>query len=563
MANVSGFSIKVHANSTFVRDPNTGSLIQQPIMLSSSQVKFDKVPMVPPQGSTPLVVGTIQPAGVMFDPPAEVCYPNTSGLAAGDVADIFAFHHDIGQFVSVGPGTVSEDGSVVCSDPGFGIVQSGWHCTIRNQTPTANCANDCSVDVSWGVKSPGDRKGFKSPVVMCWHIDKKFDPELPPPEQEKAFVLVRFTPGGGANDSTPVWSVDNPGIVEIDGTPSNGNSVTIKSKSAGTTTLRSPIYRIPLPDPQEDKTCQVLIEVKVAKVAFDINKLKIQNLNLVGGEDKVKCALELFDDFALSHIVDLNSFLTDDSDKDNVEWFLGNAPLGNSLYNISPPVIHLKNIGRSEDTMDSFAMEAVHKEIKGGLVDGKPLCSDQMILVAVPKSTKERFDRWFEENADLSWTNELPAVYSRLGDGNTDPEPPSEENSCDEWGELRSLGSNHFHPGASVEYRSNEVEGRHGHQATYDNDGNIIPNGVGAGTADKVSPRTSDPLSLLGHLEADVLPYIWAAQLDANPVKGTIIFDDLTRPLMHEDFHLKRYLQSRPINPSGVILEPGICENGQ
>ena len=71
------------------------------------------------------------PGGVIFDPPAEVTYPNVAGLPPGDVADLFAFHHDIGQFVNIGPGTVSDDGSVIVSDPGFGIVQSGWHCVIR------------------------------------------------------------------------------------------------------------------------------------------------------------------------------------------------------------------------------------------------------------------------------------------------------------------------------------------------------------------------------------------------------------------------------------------------
>ncbi|MDQ2696738.1 MAG: hypothetical protein M3Z21_15445, partial [Pseudomonadota bacterium] len=90
--------------------------------MSSSQVKFDKMPMPPPRGSTAVIVGTLQPAGIVFDPPAQVIYPNVEGLAPGDVADIFAFHHDIGQFVNVGPGTVSEDGAVVVSDPGFGIV---------------------------------------------------------------------------------------------------------------------------------------------------------------------------------------------------------------------------------------------------------------------------------------------------------------------------------------------------------------------------------------------------------------------------------------------------------
>ena len=147
MQDVPGFSITVSANSTFVRNPVTGQLVQQPVELSSSQVKLDKVPMPPPQGSTPLVVGTLQPAGVVFNPPARVCYPNATGLAPGDVADIFAFHHDIGQFVNIGPGTVSEDGSQVCSDPGFGLTQSGWHCTIRVPGRDVQCTN-CKVTIA-------------------------------------------------------------------------------------------------------------------------------------------------------------------------------------------------------------------------------------------------------------------------------------------------------------------------------------------------------------------------------------------------------------------------------
>ena len=144
MQDVPGFAIKVFARSTFRRDPSTGELVQQALEMTSSQVKFDKIPMPPPQGSTPLVVGTLQPPGVILDPPAQVTYPNEAGLAPGDVADMFAFHHDIGQFVNIGPGTVSHDGSVVVSDPGFGIVQSGWHCLIRRPGPAANCENcDC------------------------------------------------------------------------------------------------------------------------------------------------------------------------------------------------------------------------------------------------------------------------------------------------------------------------------------------------------------------------------------------------------------------------------------
>ena len=142
MAEVEGFSITVLAGSVVHPDGARG-----PVEMTSSPVKLDRVPMAPPQGSTPLIVGTLQPAGYHFDPPARVCYPNAVGLAPGDVADIFAFHHDIGQFVNIGPGTVSDDGSQICSDPGFGIVQSGWHCVIRVPGRSVQCAN-CKVSAS-------------------------------------------------------------------------------------------------------------------------------------------------------------------------------------------------------------------------------------------------------------------------------------------------------------------------------------------------------------------------------------------------------------------------------
>ncbi|MCP3977816.1 MAG: hypothetical protein GY716_00605 [bacterium] len=177
MAGVPGFAIKIFPYSTYVRDPQTGDLVQQPVMMSSSQVKFDKVPMPPPQGSTPLIVGTLQPGGVLLNPPAQVTYPNVEGLAPGDVADMFAFHHDIGQFVNIGPATISDDGRVAVSDPGFGIVQAGWHCLLRMPGPTGLCEG-CEVqctdrgsvtgDVSASNPSPGNscESGFFTAVGM-------------------------------------------------------------------------------------------------------------------------------------------------------------------------------------------------------------------------------------------------------------------------------------------------------------------------------------------------------------------------------------------------------------
>ena len=145
LAGVSGFSLKVLAGSVILPDGTRGETL-----MSSSGVKFNQLPLPPPHGTTPLVVSTLHPAGLRFDPPAVVTYPNAQGLAAGDVADVVVFQSDVGQFTSVGPATVSEDGSVVVSDPGFGIVQTGWHGVMRLPGPTTQVVSSSPPDAGAG-----------------------------------------------------------------------------------------------------------------------------------------------------------------------------------------------------------------------------------------------------------------------------------------------------------------------------------------------------------------------------------------------------------------------------
>ena len=564
MSDVPGFSIKVFANSTFVRDPVTGELIQQPVTLSSSQVKFDKVPMAPPQGSAPLVVGTIQPVGVIFNPPAAVCYPNTTGLAPGDVADIFAFHHDIGSFVSIGPGTVSEDGSVVCSDSGFGIVQSGWHCTLRRPAPTGNCADDCSSNYLWNLTRSGNKSGGETPVVMCI-INQSLNPDLPVKEQQRAKIDVVFSPAGGEFVDF-FWSVDNPSIVSL--VDSSTVSATIESHSAGTTTLRSPTYTIPLPAEQGgNRICQAVIEVNVGKVAFDISKtnpdnkptIKIQNIIIDGiddNEERAKCTMKLFDSSTAP--VDLCDFLTTDSDKENIIFKVNNSSKGVGCSSVS--FATQGGAGGATRNMKPFFIEAVHKEFENALVSSNPICSDKMILVAVSQRRKNDFDSWYEGELDLSWTKDFPSVYKSLAGPfkNKDPEPSPEE-GCDLWGELKRLDpeKDFIHPGAVWDYRSKKTGNGHGNQATYDINGDIIPTGLGAGTADK----SNLDCNKLTHLAIDFNPYEWAAQLDGNPVQISVSLSNFTRRLLHQGDHLTKYLDVRPVSGSGT-LEAGNCGTG-
>ena len=113
--------------------------------MSVSQVHADKVPMNPPNGSAPALMWTVQPPRVKFDPPIRVQIPNSNSLPAGAVTETFCFSHDLEQFVSGGTARVSEDGSVITSDPGFGLIVSGWGGSPP-PPPPPSCADGCNTN---------------------------------------------------------------------------------------------------------------------------------------------------------------------------------------------------------------------------------------------------------------------------------------------------------------------------------------------------------------------------------------------------------------------------------
>jgi hypothetical protein len=91
-------------------------------------VHGDKVPMVPGFGQQPRFIVTIQPSGAVFNIPAPITLPNVDGLKPRAVTEMYSFDHDIGSFVAIGTGVVSDDGLVIRSSPGVGVLKAGWHC---------------------------------------------------------------------------------------------------------------------------------------------------------------------------------------------------------------------------------------------------------------------------------------------------------------------------------------------------------------------------------------------------------------------------------------------------
>jgi RHS repeat-associated protein len=119
---VPGFKLEVAAGSvTFPDGAKSG-------LLSVTPVNANKIPMAPPNGMQPQFIVTIQPAGTKFDPPAPLTLPNVDGNLPGAQVEMFSYDHDLEEFVAIGLGTVSEDGSIVKSNGGVGVVKAGWHC---------------------------------------------------------------------------------------------------------------------------------------------------------------------------------------------------------------------------------------------------------------------------------------------------------------------------------------------------------------------------------------------------------------------------------------------------
>lgn len=114
-------------------------------------VPADRLPApLPPHMNHQLDIAIMAPGATNFDTPASACFPNLpdpdSGepLAPGAKSALISFNHDTGNWEVVGSMTVSEDGTVVCTDPGVGILAPGWHGTqngspVNGGSPQGGC----------------------------------------------------------------------------------------------------------------------------------------------------------------------------------------------------------------------------------------------------------------------------------------------------------------------------------------------------------------------------------------------------------------------------------------
>ena len=154
-----------------------------------------------------------------------------------------------------------------------------------------------------------------------------------------------------------------------------------------------------------------------------------------------------------------------------------------------------------------------------------------------------RFELWASENeSDLGWVSELPPPPSEVlfdGMGQISlplfPARPS-------WNDPTACNS-FLHHDARYEMRSCATPGGHGNQACFDVNGQIILSGIAAGTADRAHASIWNVNS---HEEQDVIPFLWALQLDGNPGIPTFM-NDIRHPCLYLGSSIRTYIRCRPI----------------
>ena len=197
-----GFSLTVLPGSaTFPGGSKTGCV-------SVTPVNGDKVPMAPGFGQQPRFIVTIQPVGTTFNPPAPITLPNADGLKPKAITEMYSYDHDLSMFVAIGTGTVSNDGSVIASNPGVGVLKAGWHCGGDPNVPGSGEA------VNVHITTP-------APVVLV------------------ASGTATVTAVAGLQQSLPgtySWTISDSTVAAIQGSTAN-SSVAVKGASAGKATL--------------------------------------------------------------------------------------------------------------------------------------------------------------------------------------------------------------------------------------------------------------------------------------------------------------------------------------
>ncbi|MDP2560630.1 hypothetical protein [Psychrobium sp. 1_MG-2023] len=204
-----GFKLEIAKDSvTFPNGDKEG-------YISVTPVNAGTVPMAPPNGMQPKFIVTIQPTGTKFSPPAKLTLPNVDAHEPGAQVEMYSFDHDLEEFVAIGLGTVSEDGTLVTTNPGVGVIKAGWHCGSQpgGQSCAHNCpiCQDCDGDCNCVPASGDPRLASLNKVGDCKKAECSdggvvtVNDNADAPEDDKVGDCKKFS----CEDGSPVKVTDN------------------------------------------------------------------------------------------------------------------------------------------------------------------------------------------------------------------------------------------------------------------------------------------------------------------------------------------------------------------
>lgn len=192
-----GVHITVPAGSLYSNDGMTGG------MVGMAPVAPDRIPGgLPEDLQLPIVISIQTDGATNFDTPVPVCFPNVpnpmtgQSLPAGSKSALWSFNHDTGEFEIVGPMTVSADGTLVCSDPGFGIKAPGWHGSQPGASGQGGDVNEqCAGPRGANASQSLIQRAQLGPIAVTQLPQRRFRFTIPIPANPPGPV-VWSAPGG-------------------------------------------------------------------------------------------------------------------------------------------------------------------------------------------------------------------------------------------------------------------------------------------------------------------------------------------------------------------------------